>query len=172
MQPIGLEQGMEVLEQLLQQSPAQIGVLPIDWARFARHFADDTRPPFLMKLLSEVQSRAQGSGISSQGQREDLLRKLEAAPESEQLSILQQFVPQQVRQVLGLDPTFKLEPGQNLFEVGMDSLMAVELRNRFYSMLDKAIPANLVFDHPTVGALTAYLASMLPGSKVVASAER
>jgi hypothetical protein len=50
--------------------------------------------------------------------------------------------------------------------------MAVELRNRFHSMLDKAIPANLVFDHPTAGALTAYLASMVPGSKVAASAER
>ena len=172
MQLIGLEQGMEVLEQLLRQSPVQIGVLPIDWARFTKHLADGERPPFLMKLLSEVQSQAHGKGISSQGQRDDLLRKLEAAPESGQLSILQQFVSQQARQVLGLDAAFKLEPGQNLFEVGMDSLMAVELRNHFHSILDRTIPANLVFDHPTVGALTAYLASMVSGSKVAALAGR
>ena len=36
----------------------------------------------------------------------------------------------------------------------------------------RTIPANLVFDHPTVGALTAYLVSMMPGPKVLAMAER
>jgi NAD(P)-dependent dehydrogenase (short-subunit alcohol dehydrogenase family)/aryl carrier-like protein len=160
MQPIGLTQGMEVLEQLLKQGPAQIGVLPIDWVTFAKHFAAGERPPFLAKLLDEVQAHAPGNGIATlQEQWNDLLRKLEAAPESEKLDVLQQYVYQQVRQVLGLDTSFKLEPGQNLFEMGMDSLMAVELRNRFYAMPGKAIPANLVFDHPNVAALTAYLAS-------------
>ncbi|WP_235845854.1 type I polyketide synthase [Dictyobacter aurantiacus] len=162
MQAIDQAQGLTVLDQLLQQGPVQIGVLPIDWETLAKHVAGGERPPFLKKLLDEVQLRVADSRTSSlQGQRDDLLRKLEAVPESEKLDVLQQYVYWQVRQVLGLDPGFKLEPAQNLFEIGMDSLMAVELRNRFHSMLEKAIPANLVFDHPGVGAITAYLAPLV-----------
>lgn len=173
MQPIGLAQGMEILAQLLKQSPPQIGVLPIDWVTFAKHFAAGERPPFLAQLLDEVHLHALGTGIASlQGQRDELLRKLEAAPESEKLAVLRQYVYQQVRQVLGLDSRFKLEPEQNVFEMGMDSLMAVELRNRFHSMLGKTIPANVVFDHPNVAALTAYLASLVLAPTVAALAER
>ncbi|HZU68918.1 MAG TPA: type I polyketide synthase [Ktedonobacteraceae bacterium] len=171
MQPISLEQGMVVLEQLLQARPVQIGVLPIDWTRFGKHFADNERPPFLKVLLDKVQARAQNPGNPGQAPHEDLMRKLETAPASDRLNLLQQHVYLQVRQVLGLDSSFNLEPEQNLFEVGMDSLMAVELRNRLHSMLDRAVPANMVFDHPNIAALTSYLASIIPRMEVVTSAE-
>lgn len=163
MQPISLTQGMEVLEQLLPQSPAQIGVLPIDWSKFAKPFAIGERPPFLLRLLEKEQSQTHsnaGSGFE-QAWRHELLQKLEAATENERESILQHYVCLLVGQVLGLDATFKLEPGQNLFELGMDSLMAVELRNQFHTLLDRPIPANLVFDHPNADALTAYLSLMM-----------
>jgi hypothetical protein len=168
MQPISLAQGLEVLEQLLQQGLIQIGVLPIDWTTFAKRFAGGERPPFLMKVLDEAQLYASGTGISSlQQQWDDLQRVFAAAPENEKLRVLQWHIDQQVRQVLGLDASFELEPGQNLFEIGMDSLMAVELRNRFPSIREQAIPANMVFDHPNVEALTAYLASRLLGPTTV-----
>lgn len=90
-------------------------------------------------------------------------------PVSDRLNLLQQHVYLQVRQVLGLDSSFNLEPEQNLFEVGMDSLMAVELRNRLHLMLDRTVPANMVFDHPNIAALTGYLASITIGAEVVIS---
>jgi myxalamid-type polyketide synthase MxaB len=122
-------------------------------------------------LLDKVQARAQNPGNPGQAPHEDLMRKLETAPASDRLNLLQQHVYLQVRQVLGLDSSFNLEPEQNLFEVGMDSLMAVELRNRLHSMLDRAVPANMVFDHPNIAALTSYLASIIPRMEVVTSAE-
>ena len=172
MQPISLTQGMEALEQLLRDSPAQIAVLPIDWSKFAKHSVAGEKPPFLLKLLEEEQPHEQENAGFSQERRRELLRKLEAALESERVSILQQYVCLLVRQVLGLEATFKLEMGQNLFELGLDSLMAVELRNQFHTLLERSLPANLVFDHPTIGSLTTYLSSTLPGLKETLPGEK
>jgi len=52
-------------------------------------------------------------------------------------------------------------------DLGTDSLMAVELRNRLYGQFGGAftISATAVFDYPTIGGLAEYLASQLPGSE-------
>jgi hypothetical protein len=47
--------------------------------------------------------------------------------------------------------------------VGLDSLMAVELRNALGALVGRTLPATLLFDHPNVAALTAWLGRELPG---------
>ena len=64
----------------------------------------------------------------------------------------------QVVQVLGLGETAVLDAQQGLRDLGMDSLMAVELRNRLQRSVGRALPSTVAFDCPTVEALTAYLA--------------
>src|SRR5262249_9062482 len=61
-------------------------------------------------------------------------------------------------------------PQRGFNELGMDSLTAVELRNRLQTALDCALPATLAFDCPTLGALVEYLAAQLPASTVTAAA--
>ena len=48
-----------------------------------------------------------------------------------------------------------------LKEIGLDSLMAVELRNALTRSLGQPLPATLLFDHPTLDALAAHLAQRL-----------
>jgi acyl carrier protein len=59
--------------------------------------------------------------------------------------------------VLGLDAERALDPGMPLGELGLDSLLAVELRNALATALERTLPATLLFDHPTVDALTDHL---------------
>jgi acyl carrier protein len=49
-------------------------------------------------------------------------------------------------------------------ELGMDSLMAVELRNRLLGQFGGVfvIDATAVFDYPTIGTLAEYLAAQTP----------
>ena len=49
---------------------------------------------------------------------------------------------------------------QRFFELGLDSLMAVELRNNLVNQLGIALPATALFQHPTTLAFANYLAAM------------
>ena len=51
-------------------------------------------------------------------------------------------------------------------DLGTDSLMAIELRNRLHSQFGGAftINATAVFDYPTIGGLAEYLVGQLPES--------
>ena len=65
-----------------------------------------------------------------------------------------------VGQILGLGD-LDLERARPLPELGLDSLMAVELRNALGGAIGRVLPTSLVFDHPTAEALTEYLAGEL-----------
>jgi acyl carrier protein len=65
--------------------------------------------------------------------------------------------------VLALDPKTAIDPREPLNALGLDSLMAVELRNAIGKLVDRTLPATLLFKYPTVVALTAYLATDVLG---------
>ena len=79
------------------------------------------------------------------------------APERQ--SLLAELVRQRVMRVLRLDQQHAPSLGARLMDLGLDSLMAVQLRNQLASglALDRPLSATLVFDHPTCEAIAAYL---------------
>ncbi|WP_327224548.1 SDR family NAD(P)-dependent oxidoreductase [Streptomyces platensis] len=88
------------------------------------------------------------------------LDRLADLPEDEQLARLLELVCRQVGSVLVTDPaTVGADTG--FVELGLDSLTAVELRNRLNRATGLRLPVTLVFDHPAPGALAAYLRQRL-----------
>ncbi|HEX2910961.1 MAG TPA: type I polyketide synthase [Chloroflexia bacterium] len=86
-----------------------------------------------------------------------IISKLEAAPPAARREMLVSLVLGHARQVLELSPDQPLGPQQRLFDTGLDSLSAVQLRNRLQTSLERPLPAILVFDYPTVEALATFL---------------
>lgn len=74
--------------------------------------------------------------------------------------MLRDHVADRTRRVLGLEHGQAIDPLRPLKELGIDSLMAVELRNVLKGdlALDGGLPATLVFDYPTVDGIAGYLA--------------
>jgi acyl transferase domain-containing protein/NAD(P)-dependent dehydrogenase (short-subunit alcohol dehydrogenase family)/SAM-dependent methyltransferase len=80
-------------------------------------------------------------------------RKTEAAPRWESAEAVAAMVRGKVEEVLG----GTIDAQQALTEAGMDSLMAIELRNWFMEQTGLKLSATLLFDYPTLEKLTAYL---------------
>jgi acyl carrier protein len=64
---------------------------------------------------------------------------------------------------LGVDPGRAVDPRTPLGELGLDSLLAVELRNTLGNAVGATLPATLLFDYPTIDTLTDYLLAEVPG---------
>ena len=90
--------------------------------------------------------------------------RLAQAPPRQRAGLIADHVRACAARILGASPE-SLDERQPLSERGLDSLMAVELRGRLGQglALDRPLPATLLFDYPTLEALTGLLASELLG---------
>jgi acyl carrier protein len=152
------EQGLQVFEQLLQSDATQVAVMPVDWPKFFNQFNSRREPVFLAEFAGEIQQKIKVAKPTNG--KLDLLHQFEQAPPKKRRTLLLEYVREQAVKVLSLDSSQAFEDKQPLTSLGLDSLMAVELRNLLGSGLGlkRNLPATLVFDHPTVAALTDYLA--------------
>ncbi|MYF73442.1 MAG: SDR family NAD(P)-dependent oxidoreductase, partial [Gemmatimonadetes bacterium] len=149
------QQGIRAFDQLVRQDATTSVVMSMDWSVFEEAVED--RPPFLEDLLSaDADDEADASASSK-----DLLSQLREAPAAAPEDLLVSFLQQEVQAVLRL-PTAP-EPTVGFFDLGMDSLMAVELRNRLNRAFadEYVVPNTVVFDYPDIASLARHLVEEL-----------
>ncbi|WP_341889819.1 acyl carrier protein, partial [Variovorax sp. YR752] len=93
-----------------------------------------------------------------------------ALPASQRRGAVLAHLAEQARQVIGLAPDAPIGTALPLKEAGLDSLMAVELRNQLTRSVGRPLPATLLFDHPSLDALADELSRRLGLATAVAAA--
>lgn len=156
------DEGIRQMHELLPTAPAQVAVFAMDWVRFIHRFRSGSEPALLSELAREARLVADDADCAAVA-RERLLERLELARPEERLEILAAFVAAQVSEVLGAESAEAVDPSRGFFEVGMDSLMAVDLQRRLQSGLGIVLPATVGFDHPTIDALAKHIAEKALG---------
>ncbi|MBL4868543.1 MAG: SDR family NAD(P)-dependent oxidoreductase, partial [Pseudomonadales bacterium] len=154
-------EGLEQFERILASNPIQRGVFPIDWQALAANIQGE-QPVFLSNLNIKASS---GVDADLKKMADEFRSDLAEVPIDERTSLLMEKICEQLKRVMGLEEDEDIDPTQPLQELGLDSLMAVELRNILCALVGKQLPATLMFKYPTVSQLSEFLiADMFPDS--------
>jgi acyl transferase domain-containing protein/acyl carrier protein len=151
------DQGMRALERTLRGQGC-LAAMRFDPARWAETNPAARQSTLLGGLLSE-QVTEQAS-LSAELAQDIRALMLAAEPGRARRLILETRVRETVAAVLGMAAN-RVDVQKPLRNMGIDSLMTLELRNRLESGLKLSLPATLVFNYPTVAALTVHLAEKL-----------
>lgn len=92
-----------------------------------------------------------------------LRRELERMSPEERTDCVEEYVTSEVRLVLGIGNDQELHPSAPLLESGLDSLAAIQLRDRLAQATSAVFPASLLFDNPSIAKLAeTVLSAILP----------
>ncbi|WP_340137795.1 type I polyketide synthase [Bailinhaonella thermotolerans] len=148
MSPLPVDAGLALFDAARRVDAAMVAPIRLDIAAL-RARADGV--PALLRGLAPAVRRA--AAASDEGRAE----RLAALAPAERRERLTELVRERVALVLGHDSPASVPVDRAFQELGFDSLAAVELRNGLGAALGLRLPATLVFDHPSVGAVVEYL---------------
>jgi acyl transferase domain-containing protein/NADPH:quinone reductase-like Zn-dependent oxidoreductase/acyl carrier protein len=150
--PLEPTAALNALGEIVAHGTGQATVVKANWQRAAKTLGG-SRPPILDHVLP---SAAADTTVDS-----ELLRQLHEVPEAQRASFLTEFLGREVQQFLRLAQP-PAATGRFL-DLGTDSLMAVELRNRLFGQFggEFTISPTAVFDYPTIGSLAEHLADQM-----------
>jgi NAD(P)-dependent dehydrogenase (short-subunit alcohol dehydrogenase family)/acyl carrier protein len=151
--PFTPEQGMALMGRLLQQDAPQVMANQVDWSRLVDALPAGRRSGFFVRFAAEHGPSGQAAQEDS-GIREALWA---VEPGPRRRALLEAHLQEQVAHVLRL-PAARIGLTRPLDAYGLDSLMAVELKNRMESSLGVMLSSTVVWNYPTISALATHVA--------------
>ena len=156
LESIASEPGLRAFEALRAQPVAAVTVVKVRWTELDPSLQ-------LLPLMSGLLANDQAPKPSPMAARlgrpvaVPLRELLQRAAPAQHPALLAEHIHHRVREILGFNPEKQLDFRQGLFELGMDSLTAISLKNSLQVDLDCILSTTLVFKYPSIGALADYL---------------
>lgn len=147
-------EGMRALLQSMARPQPQVIACKFDWGKYVAGLQQTNA------LFSKV---AQGSAVTKRSLDLDALLAMTRADRDAEVN---EFVRAKVAEVLYFDSPDDLPPNPRFNELGLDSLVAVELKNGLEAALQVPLSASMLFDYPTIGAMVEYLSAQLVPEQV------
>ncbi len=154
--PLEPSAALGALAEVVANGTGQATVIKANWQRAAKVLGS-SRPPILDLVLPSAVGEITGDS--------ELLKQLQEIPVPQRAGFVTEFLQREVQNFLRLaQPPAATS---RFLDLGTDSLMAIELRNRLHSQFGGAftINATAVFDYPTIGGLAEYLVGQLPDAQ-------
>jgi aryl carrier-like protein len=161
------QQGLQVLEQLLGEAPIQVGVAAINWSRFLERQL--TIKPFFTDFSVAIQGLHGQSRVLTQDRGDFLHNTLVSYPLVERQQLLESRLREQVAKVLGFSAA-KLDMQESLTNLGLDSLTAIELRNRINNEMGVNLPVIKIIEGASISQLAELMLSQLALAGIITSA--
>jgi NAD(P)-dependent dehydrogenase (short-subunit alcohol dehydrogenase family)/acyl carrier protein/protein-L-isoaspartate O-methyltransferase len=163
LEPMEAADALHALGSLLSGERAQMMVAQIDWQVLKPLHEARRERPLLAQFGDDAARTDFARGSGDEANQAGLVSRLAGADASRRAEIVTEWLQDQASEVLGLADPRGVALEQGLFEMGMDSLMSVELRKRLERGIGSTLPATLTFNYPNIAALAAYLIRELAG---------
>ena len=151
---IAQQQGLQIFRKIFHQRSAQIGILLINWSKFFTNFTGNIENSLFAKIASNTPIANLVKPKVQQGQ---IIENLQNTPINQRKAVLIEEIQKEVATALGLELSRKLDPNLGFFEMGMDSLMALEFKNNLQVKLGYSLTSTLTFEYPNIDFLADYL---------------
>lgn len=149
------DRALRALGTLLDEGTAQACVADMDWEVYAASHGLDASAGLFSELVSNTAKAAPTA--AAKARETSFADELRNVMPMERQALLRKRLQDLARQVLGYGESEPVAADQPLVEQGFDSLMTVDMRNRLGKNLGCTLPASLLFDHPTLDRIAAYL---------------
>jgi acyl carrier protein len=155
------QEGLQALEWAMQHEVTQVGVLPADWEEILRPYTPGEEPAFFRIIARQVRQRI----VRAEEKKVEvsLAQRLTDTAPNKRKALIESHVREKAAQVLSVANPASIDSHQPLQSLGLDSLMAVELRNKLSQSTGKTLPATLLFEYPTIASLGEYLSGEVLG---------
>jgi acyl transferase domain-containing protein/acyl carrier protein len=155
--PIEPDAGLRALNAAMAFQCAQLAILCVDWQINLSQFRGLGIPPLFSAMVPGLK---QMEGPSAASQIEVLfLQRLQKANHEERRRIIASHLKEQLRMIFGFNDISDIGEDQDFIEMGMDSIMAVEIGNRLSRSFGCPVSSTIAFDYTTINALCEYLMS-------------
>ncbi|MDX3848927.1 type I polyketide synthase [Streptomyces europaeiscabiei] len=159
--PMPVEDGLRLLDEALRRPQPNLVPLRLDTAAAARHLGEGGEvAPVLRVLVRRPELPRAAAGASAAGPA-SLRQRLEPLSAERRTRLATEVVLEEAAAVLGLSSRASVQADQVLKELGLDSLMAVELRRRIAARAGVPLPSTLAFDYPTPAAIAGLVLTRL-----------
>nr|WJJ61189.1 type I PKS [Streptomyces sp.] len=145
--PVPADTVMAAVRRAVERDEPALIVADVDWDLIVSAVST----PRQLNLISELPEAA------AEEHGDDLVQRLSALPEADQRRALLDLVTEQIAAALGHAAPGAVRPDSPFADLGFDSLLAVQFRNRLCTATGLAISPTVVFDHPTPAVLADHL---------------
>lgn len=153
-QPIHPKTGLKALELAIQADCPALMVTPMNWPKYFRALQ------FISPIYSDIQTK---SVNLAEIKKNELGFALNKAKAGDRHKIVSDYVQRVIRKVLGFTENDEIDTGKGFSEMGMDSLLALEMRNLLQIALEGQciLTSTLTFDYPNVEKITDHILTEL-----------
>jgi KS-AT-KR-ACP domain-containing polyene macrolide polyketide synthase/pimaricinolide synthase PimS2/candicidin polyketide synthase FscD len=153
--------GIRGLAQAVDGGEVAVSVADVDWERFAPTFTMHRASPLLETVPEARRALAVEEQPVATESRGELVQRLAGQSRGDQERLLSDLVRGEAAAVLGYASADAVEPERAFKDLGVDSVTAVELRNRLNAATGLRLSSTLVFDYPNPATLAGHLREQL-----------
>jgi hypothetical protein len=161
---IPVSDGLAVLQRLIGSDATQVMVSRVQWNTFWQQFPPDGAPPFYAEIARPTQPRREGSQAASTGGK--LVDRVQAAAAGGREQLLASGLRDILAEVAELGPPEELAFDVPLQQFGVDSLVAVQLRNRITTEVGVTVPISSLIGGSSLSELAVLLRDRLEANGV------